>query len=86
MFAVARNASECDFHEVTRPSGSEIVKMFAVGRDASECDFHAVTRPSGSETVKMFAADHGKIAWAEAPTLLPHSWFECGGADSREMT
>lgn len=60
--------------------------MLAAGRDASERNFHEITCPSGREIVRMFAPDHGKIAWGEAPTLLPHSWFECGGAGSREVT
>ncbi len=34
----------------------------------------------------MFDAVHGKIGCGEAPTLLSHSWIECGWADSRELT
>ena len=50
-------------------------------RDASECNFHEIR-----EMVKMFAAGHGKTGCGEAPTLLSHFWFECGGAGSRETS
>src|ERR1700737_229095 len=80
------DVSECNFHEITSLSGREIVKIFAADRDASESNSHEISCPSRREIVKMFAADHGKIGCGEAPTLLPHSWFGCGGAGSREMT